>query len=671
MNPSGIAAGCRCGCTNVATNTMRRSKPGIYAIYGNTLSTLVDAKNGTRAAKFEAALKPLDDASNGKGWLGWLKGHVASSYSKVAPVTYDPYPAYNSDEWRRNEGAHGADYVPCLGPDGRPAADIRVFKGKPSGFPKELFGSFDVLGMDDDLCFERETRLGNYGLGDDKKRRGKGIDWDTVDWGRLQQECLKKNRGRFDMDGVPNQFLKKPYDLKAEIGEIPGIVEETVNRTRGERRLRRRRSDAKAGSAAKAAKEPRTALLLRLYTGKVYQENDKQVIRALVTELSLRTGGQYSIYLLVHVRDSNLDIWNNETDYHTAISAVPPEFRSMTILWNDAAVQEIYPRLQGRANSVHNAQWLPVQKFAEDHPEYDFVWNWEVDTRLTGHHYDFLEKLAAFARKQPRRGLWERSARYYIPSLHGDYDTTFRHDVAKRYWNDTTKREDTVWGPVPLPGVVKPVGPKPPFPKPTDDHDYSWGVGEDADVLTLGPIVDPVGSGWVNTRDVWGYAGAEKTPRRVTIITHSRVSRRLLHIMHVENLRGNHVASEMTPQTVALLHGLKAVAAPMPIFFDRAWSGEALERWFNRGEHGDAGGKGSPIAWGLEGRYRGSTWYYRAAPPQRLYLNWMGWEDTGIGGPKWEKTHGRPCLPPVLLHPIKDIAPTEEGYASESKLPYS
>ncbi|CRK23082.1 hypothetical protein BN1723_012892 [Verticillium longisporum] len=46
--------------------------------------------------------------------------------------------------------------------------------------------------------------------------------------------------------------------------------------------------------------------------------------------------------------------------------------------------------------------------------------------------------------------------------------------------------------------------------------------------------------------------------------------------MHVENLRGNHIASEMTPQTVALLHGLKTVFAPHPVWFDRPWNGHTL-----------------------------------------------------------------------------------------------
>jgi len=206
---------------------------------------------------------------------------------------------------------------------------------------------------------------------------------------------------------------------------------------------------------------------------------------------------------------------------------------------------------------------------------------------------------------------------------------------------------------------------------PTDD-DYEWGVGEHADYISLGPIFNPNNTAWVGGPDVWGYKlGADGTPRRTTIITQSRCSKRLLDTMHAENLAGNHVSSEMTPQTVALHHGLKAVYAPHPVFFDREWKAESLERWFNPGPEGQSGsGLESPFGWGRESRFAGSTWYYRAEAPMRLYNNWMGWEDSGVGGAAWEKLHGRACLPAMLLHPIKDAIETTKGYSSTSYLPY-
>lgn len=232
--------------------------------------------------------------------------------------------------------------------------------------------------------------------------------------------------------------------------------------------------------------------------------------------------------------------------------------------------------------------------------------------------------------------------------------------------------QGSIWGAPNLP-VVNPIGPKPPVSTPELDR-YEWGVGEEADLITLSPMFNPIDSNWVLRDQVWGYQSdafsGKDLPRRATIITQTRLSRKLVDIMHAENLKGNHVGSEMVAPTTALIHGLKAVYAPMPVFFDRPWNGTQLARWFNGGPRGQSGGLGSAMGWGREGRFQSATWYFRAVPPPRLYNNWMGYEDTGVGGVEWERSHGRPCLPAMFLHPLKDVRPTPKGYTSESKLPY-
>lgn len=72
---------------------------------------------------------------------------------------------------------------------------------------------------------------------------------------------------------------------------------------------------------------------------------------------------------------------------------------------------------------------------------------------------------------------------------------------------------------------------------------------------------------------------------------------------------------------------------------------------------------------GQKCRFQGTTWYFRAGPPQRLYNNWMGYEDTRIGDAKWEDIHGRLCFPALFLRPIKVVELTEPSYSSESMLP--
>ncbi|TQN65521.1 Reticulocyte-binding protein 2-like protein a [Colletotrichum shisoi] len=608
--------------------------PGSGAIYGNTIKTLT--KSAARTSAQEARLRSSSDEE--KPW------------ANHRPVHFNPYPDYNGEDWKQ---ARRAKYVPCVGATGELVEDILVFKGRPARFPKPLFGSFDIFEMDGNLCYERETRLGPYGYVPQLKENSHPVDWDYTDWGSLQEKCVKQNAARFG-PGKPNRFIDTAY---SKDGKKVG------RRTEGQEEKSTSGSEATGSPAA----ESRTAVLLRTFTGKRYTENDKQAIRSLISELSLRSGGEYQVFLLLHVHDRSVNLQGDKTAYqHVLDEHVPLEFHGITKLWNDQMVWDIYTALtEDDEKSVHHAQWLSVQKFSMDHPEFDYIWNWEMDVRVVGHNYDLLERLREFSKNQPRRGLWERNERYYIPNFHGSY-TDFRDYVEQQ------THGSQVWGPPKVP-FINPVGPKPPTKNPRDDP-FSWGVGEEADLITLGPIFNPVNSSWIFADHIWGYRDkhhpATSLPRRCTIVTQSRISKRLLDIMHVENLRGNHIASEMTPQTVALLHGLKAVFAPHPTWFDRPWNGTFLNKWFNPGPNGESGGLGSAMGYGRERRYQGITWYYRAEPPSRLYNNWMGYMDTDIGGQDWEITNGRPCLPPMILHPIKDVNPTGPGFATKFELFY-
>ncbi|OHF04620.1 hypothetical protein CORC01_00091 [Colletotrichum orchidophilum] len=607
--------------------------PGSGAIYGNTLNTLIDVDNRTdpHAAR-------LRDSSEEE-----------KPYSNHQPVHFNPYPDYNGEDWKKDGRP---PYVPCLGANGEHVEDLLVFRGRPAKFPQPSFGSFDIFNMDGNLCYERESRLGPYGHTLQLKTNSLPVDWNSVDWGSLQANCVKENAARFST-GKPNAYVDTVYTNTGSIQRRKTGAEE--EETSG--RL----------STTTTKTESRTAVLLRTFTGKRYTENDKQAIRSLISELSLRSGGEYQVFLLLHVHDRSVNLKGDKTAYqHVLDEHVPREFHGITKLWNDQVVWDIYTALtEDDEKSVHHAQWLSVQKFSTDHPEFDYIWNWEMDVRVVGHNYDFLEKLRGFSRNQPRRGLWERNERYYIPDHHGTW-TDFREYVEKQ----TSGAQ--VWGPPKVP-FINPVGPKPPTADPRDDQ-YAWGVDEEADLITLGPIFNPVNSSWIFADHIWGYKDerhpATSLPRRCTIVTQSRISKRLLDIMHVENLRGNHIASEMTPQTVALLHGLKAVFAPHPTWFDRPWNGKFLDDWFNPGPNGESGGQGSAMGYGRERRYQGITWYYRAEPPSRLYNNWMGYIDTDIGGRDWEINNGRPCLPPMILHPIKDVNPTSPGFATKFELFY-
>ncbi|KAH8649727.1 hypothetical protein BGZ60DRAFT_389751, partial [Tricladium varicosporioides] len=579
-------------------------------IYGTSLNTLIDQKPLEPSVSM---LKPADSQI---------------LFTDSRPHTYNPYPDYNSKAWK---AANKGEYVACDGWDG-PIKDDVVFVGHSEAFENPHVGSYKELNIDNNLCFERQTRLGPVGhLEEDEIKSNATDKWQQVNWGELQTKCLEKNVGRF----APPVETKTPG---------PEYSNEKTRR----------------GDAVEPAVKPRTAVLWRSWSGRTFTEDDKQTIRTLIVDLTLRTGGEYQVYLLVHIKDETLPIWTDPKAYEAAIhDNVPEEFWNIVVLWTEGKMRERYPNIRPDTVNVHQAQYLPLQKFAEDFPQYEYFWNWETDVRYTGNHYDLVEKLITFANAQPRKYLWERNERYYIPSYHGDYDTLFRQDVEMEFG------KETIWGAVPLKDVT-PIGPTPPVKDPKDDN-YEWGVGEEADHISLMPIFDPVKTGWVIRDDMWGYQGLADTPRRTAIGTHSRSSRRLLNAMHIENVKGNHIASEMCAPTLSFLHGLKAVFAPIPMFFDRPWSGESLNKYFNPGPKGVSGSaEDAPYTLGHESRYAGSTWYYRATPPQRLYNHWLGWQDDGIGGPEWEKVHGRPCLPPLLLHPIKDVQKPPPDFSSSS-----
>ncbi|KAK0108423.1 hypothetical protein ONS95_003231 [Cadophora gregata] len=632
-------------------------------LYGKTLSRLVDV--GAHEGFNAAHLTPTKSLT---------------AFHDTPPYTYNPYPDYNSKSWSSgNQGVYRA----CNGPEG-PIKDWTVFSGHPKVFGYPHIGSYVPFDIDSNLCFERETRLGPYGFQETdalgvgnssfNTERKRSIDWDSIDWGFLQHDCLRENSDRFaDIEedkretgtpliGMNSSNSSNSTTILRRLEKVNDTISEEGTVSQGGA------NDNDSGPALHGMPEftitpkSRTAVLIRTHSNQTYTENDKQNIRSLITELCLRSGAEYQVFLLVQAKDDNLPESADPTAYNKILQAsVPAEFRNMTVMWSDAQMKKLYPLIPAEVNNVHQSQWLSVQKFAQDHPKFDHYFNWEFDTRFTGHHYNLLEKLATFAKKQPRKGLWERNERYYIPSFH-DRFSTFRLSVQK------VAGDDTIWGPPPTPGVV-PVGPNAPGLEPKDDS-FRWGVGEEADYISLAPMFNPVNTSWVGKNDVWGYDGLN-TPRRATIGTHSRCSKKLLDTMHAENLKGNHVSSEMTPQTVALLHGFKAVFAPIPMYMDRDWSGQSLEKFFNPGPKGESGSTiESPFSWGRESRFAGSTWYFRANPPMRLYNNWLGWEDSGIGGPEWEKAHGRMCLPAILLHPIKNVVEPEPGFSSKSDLPY-
>ncbi|KAI9172386.1 hypothetical protein HJFPF1_01888 [Paramyrothecium foliicola] len=571
------------------------------------------------------------------------------------PKPYNPYKS--------------SDIVTCYLDEEKkvPAPSLLAYEAVTKHAPDPALGSYELLGLRDDVCFDRFGRYGVYGLGYSKNDGGSGTGRDTessgseevwsesgqinytnMDWGAAQERCYEANKHRFrSVDDSPNELKFR---------------------------------DA-------TEKKSRVAVVIRLYTGFKWTEHVLLNFRALINEVALKSGGEYGVHFLLHIRDTDIPIWADEETVQEVLDEnIPEEFHNMVTLWSVPQMKLMYPGnfkkpisnpSSSDIHGVYRSAHMPLQVFAVEHPEYDHIWNWEMDMRYLGNYYEFFDRIGSWATKQPRPLLWERSERYFIPSYHGTWENFT--DVVKE--NVDSSGREAIFGPVQFPGRL-PLRHEEDgltaLPETCDGEDKSkCGVGEDADFISLNPIFDADQSGWVFGLDVTGWD--KPPPRRTAIITASRMSRRLLLAMHEEVWRHHHsMFTEMFPPSVALHHGLKAVYAPHPVFLDRAWyPAKSIDTAFNGGRDHSTSGHGSPFDLQNEHNHAGASWYFNSEFAGLLWRRWLGYaqmdgrgdgggragEGTERGGKKEEESEegsGRMCLRSMLVHPIKREHPTEK-----------
>jgi uncharacterized protein DUF3405 len=549
--------------------------------------------------------------------------------------------------------------------------NLRVYSGVPSGLPNPVIGSYDALGIRDDICFERFGKLGPYGFGYDKKSGGSGagmegdregtdavwsdsgkVDFRSVNWAEAQERCLSANQHLFQ--NVPSQIPSNFTFTKRDTVLLS-----------------------------------KKAVIIRTWNDYNYDDEDIFFLRSLISELSLKTGGEYTVHFLVHVKNHNVPIWADEFIYNEVLKqSLPSEFQGLGSLWSEQQMGMIYnnlPENTFRDMPLHGAfrsHFMALTWFAHQHPEYEQFWQFEMDMRYTGHLYELLSKATEWSAAQPRKFLWERNARFYIPSEHGSWED-FSHMVRVQTEHGTATKSNLYTGLANDPEVPESIkselsqkaeqsvwGPELP---PNDSHDNSsdiypphsfaqdkgeWGVGEQADLIVFNPLFDPHGTDWLLANDMTGYDTTSPVPRRAAVTTFGAYSRRLLAQMHRElAINNKHMFSEMFPATVALHHGFKAVSVPHPISIDRDWPTAYLAKTLNGGRNGQSGGsRYSVFSNEREHNFRGVSWYYNSEFAERLWKRWMGYRVDGEGGEAAEMSgEGRMCLRSMLLHPVKNV----------------
>lgn len=634
----------------------------------------------------------LHNRRDGWFYLGGLKSLTSSDDPQ--PVIFDPYPDYNSEEWRTQ---WRGDFVACQGPRGRPLDRtspldmMSIYPGNQKFFPFPMFGSHEALDLDMNVCADRCSRWTAYGHDEEKGHtacpNSVSLNWDRVNWGKLQAQCAEENTNRYKHSvDLPHASLVRPGGWTApEVGDHIDYSIEAINQS-------------------KLQYHPRTAIVMRSWHNMRWTPNHRRYLRSMIMELSLHSGGEYQVFLMVDVKQP-LNFHDDDAVRKLKKEFIPAEFHDITILFSEDVLAEWYPLIEDHRYVIkmpvsYGQSYLhasppnhspirqhlqPMQLFSYYHPNFDHYAQFEMDARNTGHMYHFLTQTRAFARRQARKFLWERNAYFYVPGAHGTHsDFTSTVDRSLRGHEDAT-----VWGPVAAPPDMPliPAGPKPPVPSPREDT-YTWGVGEEADLITLVPIFDPTNTSWTFPNVMYGLP--EDLPRRASPVTTWIMSSRLLRVMHDASIQGMALVSEMSAPTWALLHGFKAVHAPHPIYLDGEWTSREVAGIFNRGEDPARMNGGSDSLWNFDHRfdhllYR-MTYMFTTRTAEDLFRRWMGWVadpgqySEGAGshrdaqGRYWfdegrleEKEFGRLCYPGMFVHTVKN---TEEALTGGRAVPW-
>ncbi|KAI0964808.1 hypothetical protein F4678DRAFT_486133 [Xylaria arbuscula] len=443
-------------------------------------------------------------------------------------------------------------------------------------------------------CLRANVRLDQY-------RTSTGRNWSDVRWGQVQNRCA------------------------SEKSELP--YNEEVMRDRW-----RSFSDPETYSRNESqTTERNVAIVLRTWDDYEYTENRLAWLRTLIAEASLQRKVNYKVFFQVDIKDPEARLEEDDIGYDEMMrKCVPSEFHDIAFLFNERTLKTWYPAIQ--EHGAKDQMYQALQLFSHKFPEYDYIWQLEMDLRFTSHVHDALQSATSFARSQSRRNLWERNGRFYIPALHNNSYENMTQAV------DAEIGDRGIWGPVAT-RDFEPQGPHPPSRSKID-----WGIGEEADLINFMPIIDPIGTGWVYEYDFSGFSDYQATPRRSSIVSITRSSRRLLQLVHeAQQKRGQWLVSEATLETFALLHGLKAVTVPHPIAFGGRMKTEDLDTNIHKGPSSNkAGGELPSMLYTYEGWIAGpwveSSYWFAGYGAQRV------WE-TYVKGAQ---------LPPMLLHPVKE-----------------
>ena len=213
--------------------------------------------------------------------------------------------------------------------------------------PVAMFGSYNTTGLGSDFCLDRHARYDPYGYdegdlesngGKPKANRASKVKWDQVDWGYLQGDCLLRNQYRYE----PLQFVNRTTTFWTPREEDIQAIDSTLVLPDDEPQQSKSYRLWKSSQKFKQ----RTAIVLRTGESHEWTIDTIQYVRSMIVELSLHSGSEYEVIIMVESSDTNTKMFSNDASYQQILKKiVPDEFKNITILFNRQLLEEWYPKV--------------------------------------------------------------------------------------------------------------------------------------------------------------------------------------------------------------------------------------------------------------------------------------------------------------------------------------
>ena len=142
-----------------------------------------------------------------------------------------------------------------------------------------------------------------------------------------QQDCLQRNVNRY-----------RPFNIRAK----SRTLHKHYNGGAGQERPGK---DQDTNWSNTAKFKPRTAVVLRSWLHRDYTDDDLYYIRSIIMELSLLSGAEYEVVLLVDAKDTELPDPSDREGLDDLKKGLPKELQDLAVFFNSKILEEWYSKI--------------------------------------------------------------------------------------------------------------------------------------------------------------------------------------------------------------------------------------------------------------------------------------------------------------------------------------